>query len=971
VTRKRLPFRPRAEELDRRDTPAVFGVAWPTPNLTLSFAPDGTDVNGSPSRLTATIGDAGRAEVLRAFQTWAAAANVNVGLVADGGQPLGAAGGAVHDPRFGDIRIAAAPLDGVVALALPFDPTAGTRSGDIVFNSSLPFGVGAGRFYDIFTTALHEAGHVFGLPGSADPASVMADEPRTPRAGLAPADAAGVAALYGPRTPDAYEGVAGNATPATAPEVQPGGGPGRSTDAIYVTADLATAADVDVFKFRPNNLRGGGLTATVAVSGFSLLVPRLEILDAAGTVIAGGVGGAPGAADVTLHLPAATDGATYYARVSAGGASFALGGYKLAIAPDAAGSAGGSDDPIDPEGGQNDTNAAATTLTQLFKETGPRIDYALEASLGTPTDEDVYRLRSPHLSGNSAGPLTVFAWAKSAGGLDPVVEVTDHQGAPLPGAVLAHDGGAFTLQLPDAAANADFFVRVRHANPGAGAVPGNYGLAVHFGGPPTVLTDRLVGTLTAAAPTAFGDLVVAPAQVFHLTLSVGGAAPAAGVRLTVLDASGLAVATRFALAGETLSANAYLPAGAYRLRAEAVATGGGAAPDLQFAVRGAGVSDPIGPLAVDLGLSPFTPPPPPIAPPVTPPVAPPVVPPAVLPVGPLNPIRPVDPLSPPFVVTPPANPPLRSRPTKTFSAGSDAGGVVRSYNPDGGLRFAVTPFPGFTGAVRVAEADVTGDGVADLVAGTGPGAASRVVVLDGVTRAVLFALDAFEATFTGGVFVAAGDVTGDGVPDLVVTPDQGGGPRVDVYSGAGFRKLTSFFGIDDPAFRGGARAAVGDLNGDGVGDLVVAAGFGGGPRVAVFDGASLGGTPRKLVADFFAFEPTVRNGVYVAAGDLDGDGRAELIAGGGPGGGPRVSAFSGAELLRGNQTRVADFFAGDPAIRDGVRVAAKDLDGDDRADLIVGAGGRVTGYAGASLVANPAPDPLLTLDALAGGVYVG
>ena len=986
MTRSHHRFRPLAEELDRRDAPAVFGVAWPTPNLTLSFAPDGTDVNGSPSRLTATIGDAGRAEVLRAVQTWAAAANVNVGLVADGGQPLGVAGGPVHDPRFGDIRVAAAPLDGVVALALPFDLTAGTRSGDIVFNSRLPFGVGAGQFYDIFTTALHEAGHVFGLAGSADPASVMADEPRTPRAALAPADAAGVAALYGPRTPDAYEGAAGNGTAATAPEIQPAGGPGPSGSVIRATADLASADDVDVFKFRPNNLRGGGLTATVAVAGYSLLVPRLELLDAAGTVIASGVGGASGAADVTLHLPTATDGATYYARVSAGAASFTLGGYKLALAPDAAGSSG-SDDPIDPESGQNDTILTATTLTQLFKETGPRIDYALQASLGTPTDADVYRLRSPYQSGNSAGVLTVLVWAKDAGGLDPVVELSDHQGTPVPGAVLAHDGGAFTLQVPDSAANADYFVRVRHAHPGAGAVPGNYALAVHFGGAAVATPELLAGTLTAAGPSAARDLAVTPTQVLHLTLSVAGTAPAAGVTLSVLDAAGTVVASRFALAGDTASLNPYLGAGTYRLSVTAATTDGSAAPDLGYVVRGASVSDPIGPRAVEvvpplpISPPPASPPPPAVTPPVTPP------PPAVTPpVSPPNPVTPVAPITQDPVVTPPADPPppagtaLRPaapRPTRTFSAGLATGGVVRSFNPDGSTRSSVTPFAGYTGALRVAEADFTGDGVADLIVGTGPGTPSRLEVLDGVTRAVLFAADPFEAAFTGGIFVAAGDVTGDGVPDLVVTPDEGGGPRVDVYSGAGFVKFATFFGIDDPAFRGGARAAVGDLNGDGVADLIVSAGFGGGPRVAVFDGTSLGGTPRRLVADFFAFEPSVRNGVYVAAGDLDGDGKAELIAGGGPGGGPRVSAFSGAGLLRGEQLRVADFFAGDPASRDGVRLAVKDLDGDAVADLVVGTGagsaGRVTGYAGPALLGKATPDTLFTFEATPGlgGVYVG
>src|SRR6185369_14277125 len=108
----------------------------------------------------------------------------------------------------------------------------------------------------------------------------------------------------------------------------------------------------------------------------------------------------------------------------------------------------------------------------------------------------------------------------------------------------------------------------------------------------------------------------------------------------------------------------------------------------------------------------------------------------------------------------------------------------------------------------------------------------------------VFSTSPFESSYTGGVYVAAGDVTGDGVADIIVTPDEGGGARVVVYKGgtaAGqttptFPVVANFFGIDDPNFRGGARATVADLNGDGVPDLIVAAGFGGGPRIAFFDG---------------------------------------------------------------------------------------------------------------------------------------
>jgi glucose/arabinose dehydrogenase len=335
------------------------------------------------------------------------------------------------------------------------------------------------------------------------------------------------------------------------------------------------------------------------------------------------------------------------------------------------------------------------------------------------------------------------------------------------------------------------------------------------------------------------------------------------------------------------------------------------------------------------------------------------------------------------VTSNPAN--LTAAATQPFAVGADAGGAptVTMYNPDGSTLFSVTPFDtSFTGGVRVATGDFNGDGVADLVVGTGPGIATQVEVLDGKDQHVIFSTAPFESSFTGGVYVAAGDLTGDGTPDLVITPDQGGGPRCRVFNGNGFGLVADFFGISDPNFRGGARAAVGDVNGDGVGDLVVAAGFQGGPRVAVWDGRTLpSGDPVRLFNDFFAFEQTLRNGVFVTAGDIDGDGKADIIAGGGPGGGPRVTVFSAADLLSsggGTLTQLANFFGGDPNNRGGIRVAAKNLDGDAKADLVVGAGtgagSTVTAYLGKAVSPTGTPPTDFSFDAFpgfSGGVFVG
>jgi hypothetical protein len=320
--------------------------------------------------------------------------------------------------------------------------------------------------------------------------------------------------------------------------------------------------------------------------------------------------------------------------------------------------------------------------------------------------------------------------------------------------------------------------------------------------------------------------------------------------------------------------------------------------------------------------------------------------------------------------------------SNAFAAGADAGGgpAVRLFDAAQNELASLNVFDlTFTGGVRVASGDFNADGTPDIVVGTGPGVATLVRVLDGKTKTDLFSINPFEASFTGGVYVAAGDLNGDGVPELVISPDEGGGPRVRVFNGADFKQIADFFGIEDTAFRGGARAAVADVTGDGIGDLLVAAGFGGGPRLAVFDGTSIGSaTPTKPFGDFFVFEDTLRNGVFVTSGDLNGDGFAEVIAGGGPGGGPRVFALSGKDLLSGTQTQLANFFAGDTASRGGIRLAVKNLDGDNLADLVVGAGSgagsRVTGYLGKNIPADGTPPEAFGFDAFAGftgGVFVG
>src|SRR5438105_2779415 len=123
------------ERLEDRCTPATWGNPWPDPgHLTLSFAPDGTQVGGQTSNLfqkMAALGpvSAWQTAILRAFQTWAVQADINIGVIGDQGLPFGATGAIQGDSRFGDIRLAAYPMAKTAeAFAGPFEIDAGTWS---------------------------------------------------------------------------------------------------------------------------------------------------------------------------------------------------------------------------------------------------------------------------------------------------------------------------------------------------------------------------------------------------------------------------------------------------------------------------------------------------------------------------------------------------------------------------------------------------------------------------------------------------------------------------------------------------------------------------------------------------------------------------------------------------------------------------------------------------------------------------
>jgi hypothetical protein len=556
------------EILEDRTAPATFGTAWPdASHLTLGFVPDGTQAAALPSQLFQTLNrrlstTAWQMEILRAFQTWAVQTNANIGLVTDGGQALGTTGAVKGDPRFGDIRIAATALSPeVVAVSNPFDITAGTWSGDVNLNTSAPFVIGTGG-YDLFTVLLHEAGHVLGVGESSDPASATYPNYLGPRTGLSAGDVAAVQALYGARSPDAFDRQSPNDTIDRATQLNLNAG-GQLVTAV-ANADITTTSDVDYYRFDSSS-SPGGVTIWAHTAGISLLEPSLTVYDSAGHVVATATATSPLGGDLSLRLDHLSPSARYYVKVTGATADvFGIGGYTLEVRPDgAAPPGGGGSQLINDDHHTNDTINNATDLRQQVFRSDSRFAYAIQASIADATDVDYYRLTSPQVSSGTPNVMTVMVWALDANRLLPSVTVFDAQHNPVPAEVLVNENGSYTVQVANAVSNVDYYVAVQAAQPSGSNNTGNYYLGVEFGTRAVHQQAFVSGTLTAAAPQAIQTLQVNESQLFHFTLSgsTSGAPTDAAVRMTIYDRNGNVLFTQVVRDGETRSTTIFLARG--------------------------------------------------------------------------------------------------------------------------------------------------------------------------------------------------------------------------------------------------------------------------------------------------------------------------------------------------------------------------------------------------------------------------
>ncbi|NCN07530.1 hypothetical protein GW933_02440 [Candidatus Falkowbacteria bacterium] len=259
--------------------------------------------------------------------------------------------------------------------------------------------------------------------------------------------------------------------------------------------------------------------------------------------------------------------------------------------------------------------------------------------------------------------------------------------------------------------------------------------------------------------------------------------------------------------------------------------------------------------------------------------------------------------------------PIESIKQAVFTNGSFA----RIFNQNGdNIRSSFFAYnPKFNGGQKIAQLDIDNGGH------------DETVVVD-KTKITIYSdygfieneITPYGTNYSGGISIAFADLDHDNKLEIITGPENGANNEIKIFNSDGVL-INSWYAYKKEWARLGVNVAAGDVNGDGEIEIIAGAGYRGGPHIKIFDK-----TGATLISEFFSYDKNFTGGTYVASGDINGDGLDEIITGQGPTGKPIIKIFNYLGVLS------KEWQPYNPKNNNGIRVAVTDLDDDNIAEII-------------------------------------
>ena len=437
-------------------------------------------------------------------------------------------------------------------------------------------------------------------------------------------DIGAIRAIYGERSLDLNEESKPNDAIKDATRIEnPGSLAGRVPYVLF--GDLTTRGDVDYFQLSPLSGYSQAISFKLVSRGISLVRPRLSVYDEQGALISSVQSGGIRGSVLTVTVPNAVHGETYFARVSSAGASlYATGSYSLVVTFDANLTAAPQlidevalgdyallrqsdvrklflfpgNTYFNQELQLNDTIALAEGVKpSLGFASG--FHYQINGSFSYANDVDFYSFNSPDvLAAGSA--LTLTLDVMEPGSLVPHLRVFDAQQNLVPTQLLINGNGQLVIQLANAQANKEYFVRATSDLPNDAFSRGNYSLIARFDQPLVNVQSFGTNSVSDAERRRLHTLYVAETQMFHFALTASNVFSRADAQLwmTIYDVNGIVIYRNLTNPGQTRTTQSViLRPGSYvihvnlAVRTGAVLGSGG----MVYSIDGFADTDPVGP----------------------------------------------------------------------------------------------------------------------------------------------------------------------------------------------------------------------------------------------------------------------------------------------------------------------------------------------------------------------------------------